>query len=183
MFIFCRRRIYRCIIFSRGIRSSILHIWLKINTFFSEPGVLTYFSAFNVSAAVCPKNPNKSGWFTVRKFMHVNWRTMSVPMDAVQLDLAGSDRSVVFVHVRTNPTSQVFACFHIHWTRALSSQVPSTFFLERESIMSLLVSIAMDWSWWDWFTYRGIEQVSQEVLSLNLVWDIILPDWSFHGSP
>jgi hypothetical protein len=30
-------------------------------------------------------------------------------MDAVQLDLAGSDRSVVFVRVRTNPTSQVSA--------------------------------------------------------------------------
>jgi hypothetical protein len=46
---------------------------------------------------------------------------MSVPMDAVQLDLAGSDRSVVFVRVRTNPTSQVFACFRIQWTRALTS--------------------------------------------------------------
>jgi hypothetical protein len=44
---------------------------------------------------------------------------MSVPMDAVQLDLAGSDRSVVFVRVRTNPTSQVFACFRVQWTRAL----------------------------------------------------------------
>jgi hypothetical protein len=41
-------------------------------------------------------------------------------MDAVQLELAGSDRSVVFVRVRTNPTSQVFACFRVQWTRAPS---------------------------------------------------------------
>jgi hypothetical protein len=40
-------------------------------------------------------------------------------MDAVQLDLAGSDRSVVFMRVRTNPTSQVFASFRVQWTRAL----------------------------------------------------------------
>jgi hypothetical protein len=54
-------------------------------------------------------------------------------MDAVQLDVVGSDRSVVFVRVRTNPISQVFACFRVQWTRAPTYIGRVKYYLEEVS--------------------------------------------------
>jgi hypothetical protein len=56
-------------------------------------------------------------------------------MDAVQLDLAGSDRSVVFVRVRANPTSQVLASFRVQWTNPLRTGTTLPFFTVQHSVI------------------------------------------------